>query len=265
MAAAPNLPDSDSSSGNPACTTTETISYVPPAVSCTTVADGFYTNGGRLYDACGSEFVMRGVNNPHIWFDPGNQYLAYQALDTIAGYGTNTIRVVWETSGDATLLAQVLYRIVELDMVPSVELHDATGSSSDSDLQQMAQYYTQADVAQVMQDFRQYVLINIANEWSGSNFSSAYQTAISTIRSAGLTHTLVIDANSWGQNAQAIFDGHAALTAADPESNLLFDVHMYGEYSSTTTVDSVLDQMRSSNIPIVVGQFGCQATLCPPS
>ncbi len=244
--------------GNPACTTTETLTYVPPALTCATVAEGFYTNGGRLYDACGNEFVMRGVNNPHIWFDTDNQYFAYQGLDTIASYGTNTIRVVWETTGSATLLAQVLYRIVELDMVPMVELHDATGSTSDAALQQLAQYFTQADVAQVLQDFRAYALINIANEWSGTNFSSAYQTAISTIRAAGLTHTLVIDANQWGQNAQAIFDNHAALTAADQESNLLFSVHMYGNYSSPSEVDSVLNQARSSNIPLIIGEFGWQ-------
>jgi hypothetical protein len=157
------MADSETSTGNPECTTTEVIDYTPPALTGATVADGFYTSNGRLYDAYGNEFVIRGVNNPHIWFDPGNRYFAYQALETIASYGTNTIRVVWETSGTATLLAQVLYRIVELQMVPMVELHDATGSSSDQELLQMAQYYTQADVSQVLLDFRPYLLVNIAN------------------------------------------------------------------------------------------------------
>ena len=39
---------------------------------------------------------------------------------------------------------------------------------------------------------------------------------------------------------------------------MLFDVHMYSEYSSTSAVDSVLSQMQSSSIPIVVGEFGWQ-------
>ena len=122
----------------------------------------------------------------------------------------------------------------------------------------MAQYYTQADVSQVLLDYREYLLVNIANEWSGDNFSSAYQAAINELRGAGINHTLVIDANEWGQNANAIFDNHAALTSADPEGNLLFSVHMYGSYADAQTVDSVLNQARNSSIPLVVGEFGWQ-------
>jgi mannan endo-1,4-beta-mannosidase len=249
---------SESAAGSPACTTTETLSYVPPAVACSKVQDGFYTQGGRLYDACGNEFVIRGVNNPHIWFDTSNRYLAYGALDTIASYGANTIRVVWETTGSATLLAQVLYRIVQLDMVPMVELHDVTGASGTNDPLAMAQYYTGAEVRQVLTDFREYMLVNIANEWSGNDgsFVSAYQAAITELRGNGVPHTLVIDANAWGQNVQVLFDSHEALTSADPEGNLLFSVHMYGEYGSDAAVDEALDGARSRSMPIVVGEFG---------
>jgi mannan endo-1,4-beta-mannosidase len=68
----------------------------------------------------------------------------------------------------------------------------------------------------------------------------------------------VIDANEWGQNAQVIFDNHAALTSADPERNLLFSVHMYSNYGSADAVDAVLNQARSSSIPLIVGEFGWQ-------
>lgn len=239
-----------------ACNTNEDQDLTPPAPGCTMTADGFNVNQGRLYDACGNEFVMRGVNNPHIWFDTGNQYLAYQALDRIATYNTNTIRVVWETSGTASLLARVLYRIVELQMVPMVELHDATGSQSNADLQAMAEYWASSDVAAVLQDFRAYALINIANEWSGSDFGNAYSSAISTIRGAGLEHTIVIDANGFGQNADTVFSNAGTLMAAD--SNLVFSVHMYGQYSSASAVDSVLDQAVNNSVPLVIGEFGPQ-------
>lgn len=253
------VPNSETADGKPECTTNEGSSLVPPAVSGAT-APGFYTQNGRLYDAKGSEFVMRGVNNPHVWADVGGQYRAYQALDKIKSYGTNTIRVVWETNeegGTPALLRRILYRIVELKMVPMVELHDATGSSSTAELQNMAAYWARDDVAEVLNDFREYLLINIANEWSGSDYQNAYKSAIATIRSAGLTHTLVIDAGGFGQDFSTIQNNAAALIAADAESNLLFSLHMYSQYSSSGQVDAVLDNSAlGSTIPFIVGEFG---------
>ena len=81
---------SETAADRPACTTNEVQSFVPPAVNGS--HPGFHIEGGKLYDAKGNEFIIRGVNNPHAWFDPDNQYLAYGALDTIASYKTNTIR-----------------------------------------------------------------------------------------------------------------------------------------------------------------------------
>jgi hypothetical protein len=254
------IPTSATAMGKPACTTNDAAPLTPPPISGTTVQPGFYTQNGKLYDAKGAEFVMRGVNNPHIWFDTGSQYRAYQALDTIASYKTNTIRVVWETTGgSASLLARILYRIVELKMVPMVELHDVTGSQNAADLQRMATYYTQADIRQVLLDYRAYLLINIANEWSGtSNFQSAYQSAITTLRNAGLEHTLVIDGSGFGQDANSLFNAASALTNADPERNLLFSVHMYSQYGTNSAVDTVLDRAVSMGVPLIVGEFGPQ-------
>lgn len=256
------MPDTDASNGKPACTTGSTLTYVPPALTGSKKTDGFKVNGGKLLDAYGNEFVIRGVNNPHIWYDVDNQYLAYRALDTIADYKTNTIRVVWETSGSAALLAQVLYRIVELKMIPMVELHDATtdNDNSTSKLQSMANYYVGTDVKKVMQDFRAYLLINIANEWSGSDYQNAYKSAIKTIRDGGLKHTLVIDASGYGQDANSIFSNASALNAADPEKNLLFSVHMYGQYQSAQSVDTVLNQAMTNNVALIVGEFGSTFT-----
>jgi hypothetical protein len=156
------MPNTSVSTGPPACTTNDNTTLVPPAIAGAT-HEGFYTESGRLYDAKGAPFVMRVVNNPHIWFDAGNQYRAYQALDRIASYKTNTIRVVWETTGgSAASLRQILYRIVQLKMVPMVELHDVTGSNKTGDLARMAAYYTGAEVRQTLLDFRGYVLVNIA-------------------------------------------------------------------------------------------------------
>jgi mannan endo-1,4-beta-mannosidase len=123
----------------------------------------------------------------------------------------------------------------------------------------MVNYYLQTDVKQVLTDFRAYLLINIANEWSGTtSYLSAYQTAISTLRTNGINHTLVIDANGSGQTATTIFTNANSLLTSDTQHNLLFSVHMYSNYSTTTAVDNVLNQAASSSprVPLVVGEFG---------
>jgi hypothetical protein len=266
------MPNTSVSTGLPACTTNDNTALLPPAIAGATAA-GFYTQNGKLYDAKGAPFVMRGVNNPHIWFDLGNQYRAYQALDRIATYKTNTIRVVWETESDSTtipedvltrhasLLRQIFYRIVQLKMVPMIELHDVTGSNNTADLARMAAYYTNAPIKQILLDFRGYALINIANEWGStdnvSGYQSAYASAISTLRAAGLEHTIVIDADGFGQNAASLFNNASALLAGDPEQNLLFSVHMYSRYGNNSAVDAVLDNTAiGSTVPFIVGEFG---------
>ena len=62
------------------------------------LTNGFFVTGGRLYDKFGNDFIPRGINNPDVWFDIGDQYLAYNALDNIAAYGANVVRIVWETN-----------------------------------------------------------------------------------------------------------------------------------------------------------------------
>ena len=254
------LPASTTATGKLACMfNAPPPSYKPPALAGTKLKPGFYTQGSKLYDAYGNAFVMRGVNNAHIFFDTSARYLAWQALDNIATYNTNTIRVVWNTTGTASLLSEVLYRIVALKMVPIVELHDVTGNQDSARLLDMAKYYTKPDVKQVLIDFREYLLINFANEWSGQgNYAAAYQAAITELRMNGITHTLVIDGSGFGQDSASIFSNATALTTADTQHNLLFSVHMYGRYPSAASVDSVLDQANSSQVPLIVGEFGPQ-------
>ncbi len=275
------LPRSPTSAGRRSCRTIEyPPSFVPPALPGNTQRPGFYVQNGRLLDAYGNDFVIRGVGNAHAWFDPFGQYLAYEALDEIAGYGTNTVRVVWETQGGVgadgatlpppppSLLAEVLHRIVELDMVPMIELHDASGLSDTASLVRMAQYYATPAVKQVLLDFRQYLLINIANEWSGTNnYRSAYQQAIGILRNAGIPHTLVIDAPGFGQiytngldrqaQISTWFGDAGALLQGDPERNLVFSVHMYGYYTTQQDVDLLLNRAElGTSIPFIVGEFG---------
>lgn len=269
--------------GKRPCTTSATAPmFAPPALTGTKVHNGFYIANGRLTDATGHEFVIRGVNNAHIFYDTNAQYYAYNALDNIAAYGTNAIRVVWDTTtmvgtppvavpAPASLLAEILFHIVELKMVPIVVIQGTTNSSDPATLTAAAAYYVRSEVKKVLLDFQDYLLINIANEWSGTTtYVSAYTNVIGMLRGAGINHTLVIDANGSGQIAQSaatrVADINAwltsaanLLTTADPvQHNLLFSVHMYEQYPPTlANVATVIEDARvGTTLPLVVGEFG---------
>jgi mannan endo-1,4-beta-mannosidase len=225
---------------------------------------GFFVTGGRLYDKFGNDFVPRGLNNPDIWFDISDQYWAYDALDNIAAYGANTVRIIWNTAAPGTpaLLRRIIRHVVELKMVPMIELHDYTGATSNDNLLAAASYYGSAPVKQVLLDFEEFLLINIANEWSGNDFMGGYQAAVSQLRASGINHTLIIDANGFGQNASSISSNGTALLAADSQHNLAFSVHMYDAFSGSggrAKITSTLQGAVTMQLPLIVGEFGWQA------
>ncbi len=231
------------------------------------LSTGFFVSGGRVYDPFGKEFVFRGLNNAHIWFDTGGRMLALDALEEIAAYGFNSVRIVWETdamNGGATpaLLDTVIGRVLSLGMVPMVELHDVTGDETNERLLDMAEYYTSAGVIDVLLKWEQMLVVNIANEWSGDDYFNGYRAAIEHLRGGGVNHLLVIDANGYGQNAASVLQNGQALLDADPQHNLLFSVHMYGNYTGAmgpTRVTNALNQAADLGLPLIVGEFGWQA------
>jgi len=220
-------------------------------------ATGFTVSGKNLKDANGNNFLIRGVSNPHIWFDTD----AYNALPNLAAKKCNTIRIVWSTSGSASRLDQIMTRCEQLGMVPMPEVHDATGGTTSSSLSSCASYWARSDVAAVLKNHARDVLINIANEWGGNgvtdaNWRDAYESAISIIRNAGITTTLVCDGPGWGQTASAGETYGQTLLNYDPQHNLLFSIHMYSVYNNSSSISSAMSSFSSKNLPLVVGEFG---------
>ena len=74
-------------------------------------AAGFTVSGGRILDANGNAFVMRGVNHAHTWYPD-----KLSALADIKALGANTVRVVlasgdrW-TRNDAADVTNVIDRL----------------------------------------------------------------------------------------------------------------------------------------------------------
>lgn len=249
----------------------ELLSVQKPAY---VTSQGFFVKDGGLYDANGVRFLMRGVNNPHFWYDGYGRYEAYNALTAIASLKANTVRIVWQASwkdadwkdniakGDteAAMLSKIIGRCVQLGMVPMVELHDATGKTDKESMLALARYYTRPDILAVLQQYERYLLVNIANEWSGSGetYRQGYQEAVALMRAAGIRHTIVIDANGWGQNMDALLTYGPGLLEQDPEHNLLFSTHMYELWDTPTRVKDKLKAAKDLGLPMIVGEFGFQ-------
>ena len=163
----------------------------------------FKTKEGKLYDGLENEFIIRGVNNAHIWF--GDK--AFQHLTDIAATNANTIRVVWETRGTAAELRKIIARVVELKMIAIPEIHDATGSNKITAVEAAAKYWARDDIKAVLNEFKPYIILNIANEWMNNKaknitWYNGYKSCIDIIRKAGLTHCLLVDAGGWGQDLE---------------------------------------------------------------
>ena len=216
----------------------------------------FYTSSGKLYDKRGEEFIIRGINNAHIWFP----LIAFEALDKIALTNCNTVRVVWNTHTEPIELRRILQKIRSLKMVAIPELHDFTGTETKSDMELAAKYWSRSDVKDILNEFKENVLINVANEWmSGgdeNNWFEAYREAIKIMRKAGLEHCIVIDAAGWGQDLEPTKKLAKTLLETDSLKNLLFDVHMYGAWSDETKMVNELKYFSDNKIPLLVGEFG---------
>ncbi|HYH04001.1 MAG TPA: cellulase family glycosylhydrolase, partial [Bacillota bacterium] len=219
---------------------------------------GFKVQGRFLYDKNGDKFIPVGVNKMVIWMD--NDGLP--SYEEIGKTGANCVRVVWTTDGSAKQLDTALYNCRANFMVPMVELHDATGVWND--LQKCVDYWTRADVVEVLKKHQEYLLINIANECgdasvSASDFRSKYADVVKQMRTAGIHVPLVIDGTDWGKNINVLQSEGPALIEADPDHNLMFSVHMWWPlmwgYSAQKVIDEIAESVQME-LPLIVGEFG---------
>ena len=234
----------------------------PPQQSSqqTTASDGFHVEGQKIIDANGNNFIMRGVNVPHAWFQNNSE----QTLRAVAAKGCNTVRVVcldgasgYKTSADE--IRKVIGWCKENKLICVLEVHDATGKDSISDIVTAAKYWT--EMKDILNENRAYVIVNIANEWVGtwdsSTWSQGYQQAVKIIRDAGIKNMLMIDAAGWGQYGTSIKEKGTEVFASDPEKNTVFSIHFYGTAGkNSSTIKSNIDGALSSGAPVLAGEFG---------
>jgi len=226
----------------------------------------FYVEGRFLYDGCGEQVVLRGVNEMVVW-SPGQDGLP--EFEEIARTGANAVRIVWNEEGTAAELDEAIQNAIDNALIPMVEHHSATGDLSL--IPTVVDYWTSEEVIAVLHKHARVLLLNIANEAGddgveASEFQSTYETAITRIRDTGLTVPLIIDASTWGQDIDMLQEVGPQLSAFDPLHNLMFSVHMWWNDPSGARVRDELEESVSLELPLIVGEFADHAVyLCDES
>ncbi|MDC0708902.1 cellulose binding domain-containing protein [Stigmatella sp. ncwal1] len=237
------------------------LSVLAPLRAAHAADGGFHIVNGRLFDANGNDFIIRGISHPHAWYSQRTQSFA-----DIKVVGANSVRVVlsggrWPVS-TASDVANVISLCKQNRLICVLENHDTTGygeASGAYSLSQAVDYWLSIRSALVGQEA--YIIINIGNEPYGNTnpteWVAATLDAIRRLRSAGLTHTLMIDAPNWGQDwSNTMRDNAQTIWEADALRNSIFSVHMYGVYNTPSKVKAYLDSFTSRGLPILVGEFG---------
>ena len=239
------------------------IGSIVYAIMPAQAAVGFTISNGRLLDANGNAFVMRGVNHAHTWYPTRTT----QALADIKATGANSVRVVlssgnrW-TLNTATEVSGIIEQCKANRLICVLEVHDTTGYGEQSGAATLAQavdYWISVQSALAGQE--RYVILNIGNEpWGNTNYTQwtgATTTAISRLRAAGFEHTIMVDAPNWGQDwTFTMRDNAASIFASDPQRNTIFSIHMYGVFDTAAEINDYLGRFITARLPIVVGEFG---------
>jgi hypothetical protein len=220
---------------------------------------GFFVSGGKLYDPNGAEFRIRGVDRCH--YDSDSQ-------PGISNSGANAVRMfMYNTSIGAAKYASVVqtqhiaYKevpILAMPLFPDGSL--TTGNTNANELAAGVDWWVANAATFTALD--RYLIINIANEWGPSNstvWRDAYISAVSKMRAAGYHGTLMIDAGGWGQDVADLLNYSTAVFNSDPDSNIIFSLHIYGAIP-TADIAGDLAQLKalstSVGMAFVVGEFG---------
>lgn len=225
---------------------------------------GFFVQGRYLYSKDNEQVILRGINHMFIWTDREGKSVA-----EIAKTGANVVRIVWNMLGRVSDLDHIIRECIANNMIPMPELHDATGRWDK--LPELLNFWLREEVIQMIKNHQEYLILNIGNEVGaeeidGEEFFDAYNAIITKLRAADIRVPLVIDADGWGQSTKNLFTQGPRLLQADPEHNLLFDLHMWwpserhdAEATGYATVEErVTGELEKSvelGLPLFVGEF----------
>ncbi len=230
---------------------------------------GFYVEENKIKDLCGKEVIFRGINSMTVWTDKDGK----PTFSEIAKTGANVVRIVWTTTdGTPEELDRAIQECIRNQMIPMIELHDATGDISK--VPKLVDWWIKPEVVSVIKKYEKFLFVNIANEAGDNNitdsvFLSVYTDALLKMRSAGIHTPLIIDASTWGQDIDILQATGPQLIEKDPNKNLLFSVHMWwpSEWRGDKVEQYVIDEIQESvdmKLPLIIGEFAQKSVDCTP-
>lgn len=257
--------------------------YTPPV----TLLDkpGFHTDGVRLLDANGKEFLMRGYNYSYAW----QKDLWGAAFSTANKYKCNALRIQLSDGQNSSLggycganqVRDLIRSCKDNHFIGVFNVQDTGGGNDANVLLHAADYWVGIKNAVIGQE--KYCIVNIGNEWMGSPgrdcngkwgdyqenlWSDTYIEAVRRIRSAGIKNTLMIDCNGYGQYADIIWkEGQRILDEdkkyfKDGKPNIIFSIHFYEkacywdyEKGVGSRVAHSIDKALSIGAPVCIGEY----------
>lgn len=226
------------------------------------LAGGFHTQGTKLLDANGKEFVLRGINYSYAW----QKYKQKTVIPAAKNQGCNAVRIQLGsgkkfTRCTAAEVAELISLCEENKLVGIFNVHDPLGSDNIADLEEAVEYWKSIKTA--LDGHENTVIINIANEWFGTwksdGWAEGYAKAIPMMREAGFKHTLMVDCAGWGQYPASIAEKGSEVAQCDPDANIVFSIHMYDAAGKNARmVRYNIDNALKVGVPVVIGEFACQ-------
>ena len=206
----------------------------PPVTN--TNESGFFLANGKLYDMNSNEFRIRGVDRLHYDSD---------SAAGIAKSGANAVRfALYLTSVGAANNVSVLqtqhianHEVVIPSMFYFPDNTVASGNQSTTELAAGVAWWVSN--ASAFTALNKYMIVNIANEWGPANstvWRDSYISAIAKLRAAGYVGPLMIDSGGYGQDADDLLNYSSAVFNSDPQKNIIFSFHVYGGYTTLTTL-----------------------------
>lgn len=256
--------------------------YTPPVTKLD--KPGFHTDGVRLLDANGKEFLMRGFNYSYAW----QKDLWRAAFSTAAKYKCNALRIQLSDGQkslggycDANQVSELIRSCKDNHFIGVFNVQDTGGGNDANVLLHAADYWIGIKGAVIGQE--KYCIVNIGNEWMESPvrysngewgdyqenlWSDTYIEAVRRIRSAGIKNTLMIDCNGYGQYADIIWkEGQRILDEdqkyfEDGKPNIIFSIHFYEkacywdyENGTGSRVAHSIDKALSIGAPVCIGEY----------
>jgi mannan endo-1,4-beta-mannosidase len=245
---------------------------------------GFFVSSGKIYDANGNEFIIRGTNY-EVWSSPTDQANAIAGMNN-ARLNTARLNLTQGTgAGTETFNADTAQRFIDGGIVPIPVVISLDGSWTDPSITTCKN--DPALITAAVDNWvgpqrdwlvakERYIMLDIANEWGDPNtaWRDTYITAITRLRNAGIKALVLIEiGGECSQNAQSVESWGQAIMDADPQHNIAFEVKNYafwlnpgdpaaGSWNNPFPderqpydMSNELGRLKATGLPLVIGEY----------